>query len=140
MFDSVALAGILCLGATFVLIRKVRDQASAAHSVAYIAFWSTIIPLGQSLYTSWPTIARIQLPRTQEGWIWLVLLGLALFTAQLLTAWGLQRQRTKATNGASALYLQLVFLVGASGSPPSALTALGCALIVVSAVYGTFIK
>lgn len=136
-----ASAGILCLGATFVLIRKTGDRASAAHTVAYIAFWSTILPLGQALYTTWPTLPRIQLPSTQNEWTWLLLLGLTLFAAQWLTACGLQHPRTKAAKGASALYLQLVFFVGASFEGcPSALTALGCALIVVSAVYGTFIK
>lgn len=129
-----AFAGVLGLASAYIMMRKVSTRASAAHTVAYVAFLSSLLA-GTLL---WWQGDHIVLPETHCEVVCLVLLSLFGLAAQLLTVLGLQR--TKASRASSALYLQLVFVTCLFHTSLAPMSTVGMLMILLAAFYGTFIK
>ncbi|KAI9817670.1 MAG: hypothetical protein M1826_001516 [Phylliscum demangeonii] len=131
---GVGLLGVMGAACAYTTIRWIGARAHALITVTHFALWSTVLSiLAFALFPSIP----FRLPHDAQEWGYLVFLGATGFIMQILLTAGLQHEKSsRATN---MVYTQMLFALAFDklvwGTTPSAVSLLGSALILGSALW-----
>lgn len=131
---GVAMLGVMGAATAYTTIRWIGKRAHPLITVNYFAAWCTIV--STTALTFVPSIP-FALPSGIIEWSYLIFLGVCGFAMQFLLAAGLQAEKSsRATN---MVYVQMLFALLADrivfGQSPAALSLVGGAMILGSAIY-----
>ncbi|KAK0452931.1 uncharacterized protein EV420DRAFT_631657, partial [Desarmillaria tabescens] len=125
-----ALVGVLGLSSDYTVIRAIGRRAHSYHCMAYHALQCGVVASIVMLVTQTPFVMPTQ-------WLWLTIIVLCAFPAQMFAVMGLQRET--AGRGTTAIYTKLIFVTILEhiffDFHPTSWTVTGMVIIVVSALY-----
>ncbi|KAK0187346.1 drug/metabolite transporter superfamily [Armillaria mellea] len=125
-----ALIGVLGLSSDYTVVRAIGHRAHPYHCMAFHALQCGLVATIAMLVTQTPFVMSTQ-------WLWLSVVILCAFPAQMFVVMGLQRET--AGRGTTAIYTKLVFITLIENIffdfHPSSWTVTGMIIIVASALY-----
>ncbi|KAK0502126.1 integral membrane protein DUF6 [Armillaria luteobubalina] len=125
-----ALIGVLGMSSDYTVVRAIGHRAHPYHCMAFHALQCGIVAIIAMLVTQTPFVMPTE-------WLWLTVVILCAFPAQMFSVMGLQRET--AGRGTTAIYTKLVFITIIENVffdfHPSSWTVTGMIIIVASALY-----
>lgn len=133
LLHSVAVFGIVLGTGALLSMRAIGKRAHPMHLMMFFSTWCTIVASAAMYFMKIPIVYP-------HNWKWaamLIFIGLSGFFAQTLTTIGYQHET--AARGSMGQYVQLLFAGVLEyvifGTVPSALSLIGAAIIMASAIY-----